>query len=174
MVKDYDHLFQRDPVLAEDAKTIASQARDVSEFINDKYGDLSAKIEGQVPSLRVAYQSACSLQHGQKIQRQPVALLQSCGFEVIEPRDPHLCCGSAGTYNILQPDIADRLRDEKISNLSATDPQVIASGNVGCIVQLASIAPCPVVHTVELLDWATGGPLPDALQGASVFEEFGP
>ena len=174
MVKDYEHLFQHDPMLAEDAKTITSLARDVSEFINEKFGDMSATINGKLPSLRVAYQSACSLQHGQKIQREPVALLQSCGFEVTEPRDSHLCCGSAGTYNILQPDIADRLRDQKISNLAATDPQVIASGNVGCMVQLASVAPCPVVHTVELLDWATGGPKPDALQGEPDFEEFGP
>jgi glycolate oxidase iron-sulfur subunit len=119
----------------------------------------------------VAYQSACSLQHGQQIQRQPVALLRSCGFEVTEPRDPHLCCGSAGTYNILQPRIADRLRDDKIAALAATEPQVIASGNVGCMVQLAANAPCPVVHTVELLDWATGGPQPGALSGTTLSGE---
>jgi glycolate oxidase iron-sulfur subunit len=116
----------------------------------------------------VAYQSACSLQHGQKIQHQPVGLLRSCGFEVTEPRDPHLCCGSAGTYNILQPDIADRLRDDKTTSLAEISPQVIASGNVGCMVQLAPVAPCPVVHTIELLDWATGGPQPDALSGTTL------
>ncbi len=168
MVKDYGYLFRLDPELADAAMTIASLAKDISEFFSDNFDDIGASVGMAPPSLRVAYQSACSLQHGQKIQHQPVALLRSCGFEVAEPRDPHLCCGSAGTYNILQPDIADRLRDDKITALAATDPQVIASGNVGCMVQLASVAPCPVVHTAELLDWATGGPRPDALLGATL------
>jgi glycolate oxidase iron-sulfur subunit len=169
MVKDYGHLFRRDADLAEPAARIASLTKDISEFLNETFDEGIAS-HGDPPDnmpseLRVTYQSACSLQHGQKIQRQPVALLRACGFDVSEPRDPHLCCGSAGTYNILQPKIADRLRDEKITTLSATSPQVIASGNVGCMVQLASVAPCPVVHTVELLDWATGGPRPDAIAG---------
>ena len=167
MVKDYGYLFRLDPELAEAAGTVASLAKDISEFFSENFDDFGASMAKTPPSLRVAYQSACSLQHGQNIQHQPVALLQSCGFEVTEPRDPHLCCGSAGTYNILQPDIADRLRDEKITALAATEPQVIASGNVGCMIQLEAVAPCPVVHTVELLDWATGGPRPDALPGAA-------
>ena len=167
MVKDYGHLFRFDVEAKESAKTIAFLAKDISEFFSEKFGDIGAKTDKSSPPLRVAYQSACSLQHGQKIQRQPVALLQSCGFEVTEPRDSHLCCGSAGTYNILQPDIADRLRDDKVDALARTDPQVIASGNVGCMVQLASVASCPVVHTVELLDWATGGPRPKVLSGVT-------
>lgn len=167
MVKDYGYLFRHDPTLVDAANRIATLAKDISEFLNDVLEDSEIEIKDGLPSLKVAYQSACSLQHGQKIQRQPVALLRSCGFEVVEPRDPHLCCGSAGTYNILQSDIADRLRAEKIVALAATEPQVIASGNVGCMVQLNSVAPCPVVHTVELLDWATGGPLPAALSGES-------
>ena len=171
MVKDYGYLFRLDPELAEAAGTVASLAKDISEFFSENFDDFGASMAKTPPSLRVAYQSACSLQHGQNIQHQPVALLQSCGFEVTEPRDPHLCCGSAGTYNILQPDIADRLRDEKITALAATEPQVIASGNVGCMIQLEAVAPCPVVHTVELLDWATGGPRPDALPGAALVED---
>ncbi|MDA1325982.1 MAG: glycolate oxidase subunit GlcF [Proteobacteria bacterium] len=167
MIKDYGHLFRFDTELMESAKTIASLARDISEFLSENFGDIGATTDKTSPPLRVAYQSACSLRHGQKIQREPVALLQSCGFEVTEPRDSHLCCGSAGTYNILQPDIADRLRDDKIDALARTGPQVIASGNVGCMVQLASVAPWPVVHTVELLDWATGGPRPEALSGVT-------
>jgi glycolate oxidase iron-sulfur subunit len=168
MVKDYGHLFRLDPDLADAAKTIASLAKDISEFFDEKFVDLNPSAGTAPSSLRVAYQSACSLQHGQKIQHQPVGLLRSCGFEVTEPRDPHLCCGSAGTYNILQPDIADRLRDDKTTSLAEISPQVIASGNVGCMVQLAPVAPCPVVHTIELLDWATGGPQPDALSGTTL------
>jgi len=166
MVKDYGYLFRLHPALADAAAKMSSLAKDISEFLNENVTDLGTG-RGKVPqSLRVAYQSACSLQHGQKVHRQPVALLQSCGFEVVEPRDPHLCCGSAGTYNILQPDIADRLRDGKTAALAATGPQVIASGNVGCMVQLAAVAPCPIVHTAELLDWATGGPQPASISGA--------
>jgi len=163
MVKDYGYLFRLDPDLAGAARTVASLAKDISEFLSENFADFGAAAGKAPPGLRVAYQSACSLQHGQKIHHQPVALLRSCGFEVTEPRDPHLCCGSAGTYNILLPDIAGRLREDKITALAATGPRVIASGNVGCMIQLEPAAPCPVVHTAELLDWATGGPRPDAL-----------
>jgi glycolate oxidase iron-sulfur subunit len=165
-------MFRSDPERAKTAEMISSLTRDISEFLSETVSNsqtgtgLHKRIDG--PSLQVAYQSACSLQHGQKIQRQPIALLESCGFQVVEPKNPHLCCGSAGTYNILQPDIADRLRDEKIATLAETAPQVIASGNVGCMVQLASVASCPVVHTAELLDWATGGPRPAALDEAAL------
>jgi glycolate oxidase iron-sulfur subunit len=161
MVKDYGFLFRDDPALAGDAAAVASLACDISEFI-DRIGLNAATAP---TALRVAYQSACSLRHGQKIHRQPIALLKRCGFEVVEPTDGHLCCGSAGTYNILQGDIAGRLRDRKLASLAAVNPQAIASGNVGCMVQLADGAPCPVLHTAELLDWATGGPRPEALQG---------
>lgn len=163
MVKDYGYLFRHDPALAEAAARIATLTRDISEFLSENFDDFGRGDGQSRVDFRVAYQSACSLQHGQDIRQQPATLLKACGFDVVEPRDPHLCCGSAGTYNILQPNIADRLRDEKLAALSDTCPQAIASGNVGCMVQLASAAPCPVVHTAELLDWATGGPLPDAL-----------
>lgn len=113
----------------------------------------------------VAYQSACSMQHGQKITTVPKDLLRQAGFEVREIAEGHLCCGSAGTYNIMQPALATRLRDRKIANIKATGAPVVASGNIGCMMQLAAGMETPVVHTVELLDWATGGPLPAALQG---------
>ena len=115
------------------------------------------------PRLRVAYHAACSLQHGQQVRSQPKALLQAAGFEVVEPRDSHLCCGSAGTYNLLQPEIAGELRARKVATLEERAPQVIATGNIGCMMQIGSATAVPVVHTVELLDWATGGPQPPAL-----------
>ncbi|HWP16524.1 MAG TPA: heterodisulfide reductase-related iron-sulfur binding cluster, partial [Xanthobacteraceae bacterium] len=105
----------------------------------------------------------CSLQHGQKIHRQPKDLLAAAGFRVSDVAEPHLCCGSAGTYNMMQPDIAATLRDRKIANIERTAADVIASGNIGCMTQLAPATAIPVAHTVELLDWAYGGPMPEAL-----------
>ncbi|MEQ9245735.1 MAG: heterodisulfide reductase-related iron-sulfur binding cluster, partial [Nitratireductor sp.] len=121
--------------------------------------------------LAVAYHSACSMQHGQKISREPRALLRRAGFVVREPREGHLCCGSAGTYNILQPDIAARLRDRKVRNIEATGAALVATGNIGCMTQIGSGTGMPVVHTVELLDWAYGGPKPAALPDAIVSRE---
>jgi glycolate oxidase iron-sulfur subunit len=113
------------------------------------------------PALTVAYHSACSLQHGQQVNAEPKALLRRAGFTVVEPAEPHICCGSAGTYNMLQPEIATRLRERKLGNLRATSADVIAAGNIGCITQLTGET--PIVHTVELLDWMAGGPSPKAL-----------
>ena len=113
----------------------------------------------------MAFHSACSLQHGQRVHREPKDLLAACGFVVKEIPEAHLCCGSAGTYNILQPDIAGRLRDRKIANIEKTAPDIIAAGNIGCITQIASGTAIPVVHPVELIDWATGGPVPEQLKG---------
>ena len=115
------------------------------------------------PGLAVAYHSACSMQHGQKITRQPKELLGKAGFVVKEPREGHLCCGSAGTYNIMQPEIATELRDRKVKNIAATGADVVATGNIGCITQIADRAGMPIVHTVQLLDWAYGGPKPKGL-----------
>ena len=110
----------------------------------------------------MAYHSACSLQHGQSVTAEPKALLQRAGFTVVEPAEPHICCGSAGTYNLLQPEIAERLRERKLGNLRATSPDLVAAGNIGCITQLDG-GGIPVVHTIELLDWMAGGPPPAAL-----------
>ncbi len=113
--------------------------------------------------LRVAYHAACSLQHGQQIKTAPKDLLKRVGFEVVEPADSHLCCGSAGTYNLMQPGISAELKARKVQTLEAKAPDLIAAGNIGCMMQIGSAARVPVVHTVELIDWATGGPKPRAL-----------
>ncbi len=156
-VKDYGFMFRNDP-LAEDAAKVSELACDISELLMKL--DLP---EGGAEPLRVAYHAACSLQHGQQIKTHPKTLLKRAGFEVVEPRDPHLCCGSAGTYNLLQPEIAGELKNRKLATLAETEPRVIAAGNIGCMIQIGSGAEVPVVHTVELLDWATGGPKPPAL-----------
>ncbi|RME17307.1 MAG: glycolate oxidase iron-sulfur subunit, partial [Alphaproteobacteria bacterium] len=119
--------------------------------------------EGTTPEargMRVAYHAACSLQHGQKVREAPKALLRRVGFEVVEPENSHLCCGSAGTYNLLQPEISDELKRRKVATLEAREPAVIAAGNIGCMVQIGGASRVPVVHTVELIDWALGGPKP--------------
>jgi glycolate oxidase iron-sulfur subunit len=157
-VKDYGHMFRLGP-LAEDAAEVAGMARDISELL--------ARIglpEGEAKGLRVAYHAACSLQHGQQVKTAPKDLLKRAGFEVVEPADSHLCCGSAGTYNLLQPEISTELKRRKVTSLEAKAPEVIAAGNIGCMMQIGSGTDVPVVHTVELLDWATGGPKPRALQ----------
>ncbi|MFT3670801.1 glycolate oxidase subunit GlcF [Aestuariivirga sp.] len=159
-IKDYGHMFRLDPVYAEKAKAVAAKARDISELL--AMLDLP---EGK-GGLRVTYHSACSLQHGQQLKTGPQALLRRAGFEVTDVPEAQICCGSAGTYNILQPDISQRLRDRKLANIASTDPQVIAAGNLGCMTQLAQKSGVPVVHTVELLDWAYGGPPPPQLDQA--------
>ncbi len=158
-VKDYGHMFRGDP-LAEDAARVASIAMDVSEVLMKL--DLP---EGAGKDLTVAYHAACSLQHGQQIKTHPKTLLKRAGFRVVEPADSHLCCGSAGTYNLMQPEISAQLKARKVATLEAKSPDIIAAGNIGCMVQIGSGTDLPVVHTVELLDWATGGPCPPALQG---------
>jgi glycolate oxidase iron-sulfur subunit len=159
MVKDYGFLLREDPAYAEKATRIAGLARDISEVV----AKLDLKTLGAVPALRVAYHSACSLQHGQQIHAEPKALLATAGFEVVDVPEGHLCCGSAGTYNLLQPELATALRERKLANIALTRSALVAAGNIGCITQLAGDSPVPIMHTVELLDWATGGPPPPAL-----------
>ncbi|SFD12329.1 glycolate oxidase subunit GlcF [Tropicimonas isoalkanivorans] len=156
-VKDYGHMFRNGP-LASKAAAVSALAKDVSEVLADLRPEASAP-----EPLRVAYHAACSLQHGQQVRTAPKALLAGAGFTVVEPADPHLCCGSAGTYNLLQPEIAGDLKARKVRTLEARAPEVIATGNIGCMIQIGSGTGVPVVHTVELLDWATGGPKPAAL-----------
>jgi glycolate oxidase iron-sulfur subunit len=163
MVKDYGFILRKDPAYAERAWRVGSLARDVNEVMTDLGLSRSAFLPD--PNLRrVAYHSACSLQHGQRLHGEPKALLAAAGFDPLDVPEGHLCCGSAGTYNILQPKIAAALRDRKLINIASTRPAVVATGNIGCIVQLSPDCPVPVVHTVELLDWATGGPPPKAVQ----------
>jgi glycolate dehydrogenase iron-sulfur subunit len=162
-VKDYGFMLRQDPAYAEKAARIASLARDITEVITMLR--LEAPSGGITAShRRVAYHSACSMQHGQSIHTGPQALLTAAGFESLEVPEGHICCGSAGTYNILQPEIAAALCDRKLINIAAVRPNLVATGNIGCITQLARDCPVPVVHTVELLDWATGGPAPKGLQ----------
>ena len=155
--KDFGYLFRNDPSLAGKAAAVSAKARDVTELLAEL--GLPPRATG-VPALPVAYHSACSMQHGQKVDAAPRQLLAAAGFEVREIAEGHLCCGSAGTYNVLQPEIAERLRERKLANVARTKAQVVATGNVGCITQLDGTDGIRVVHTVELLDWATGGPPP--------------
>lgn len=156
-VKDYGHML-RDTPMAEEARRVSAIAVDVSELLMQL--DLP---ESAAKGLRVAYHAACSLQHGQQIKTHPKVLLEKAGFEVVEPRDAHLCCGSAGIYNLMQPRISGQLKERKIKALEEKTPDMIAAGNIGCMMQIGSGTDLPVVHTVELLDWATGGPKPPAL-----------
>ncbi|SMR70937.1 glycolate oxidase iron-sulfur subunit [Aliiroseovarius halocynthiae] len=155
-VKDYGFMFRNDR-LAEDAAAVSGMAKDISELLMEL--DVPTADMGQ----RVAYHSACSLQHGQQVKTHPKTLLKRAGYEVVEPADPHLCCGSAGTYNLMQPEISKELQKRKVTNLEAKTPDIISAGNIGCMIQIGSGTGIPVVHTVELLDWATGGPKPRKL-----------
>jgi glycolate oxidase iron-sulfur subunit len=156
-VKDYGHMF-RNEALASEAAAVSEIAMDVSEVLMKL--DLP---ECGPRGLKVAYHAACSLQHGQQIKTYPKDLLKRAGYKVVEPADSHLCCGSAGTYNLMQPEISKELKARKVETLEATRPDIIAAGNIGCMMQIGSGTEVPIVHTVELLDWATGGPRPAGL-----------
>ena len=159
-IKDYGFMLRTDPLYAERASKVAGLARDITEYLSA----LALAADQSAPGLVVAYHAACSLQHGQRVTRQPKQLLADLGFVVKDVPDGHLCCGSAGTYNILQPDIARRLRERKVGTIERLRPDVIAAGNIGCMVQIAAGTKLPVVHTIELIDWATGGAEPPALR----------
>lgn len=159
-VKDYGFMLRTDAAYAEKARQVSALAQDISEYVSD----LPLAVTRKGASLSVAYHAACSLQHGQKLVRQPKQLLSQAGFEVKDVPEGHLCCGSAGTYNMLQPEIAARLRDRKVANIERTRADIVATGNIGCMVQIGQSTKLPVVHTIELIDWATGGPEPVALK----------
>jgi glycolate oxidase iron-sulfur subunit len=163
-VKDYGFMLRADQTYASRAARVSRLALDISEYL----ARLQCSPQGSPSGLIVAYHSACSLQHGQKVGRTPKELLSKMGFVVKEVPEAHLCCGSAGTYNMLQPELATRLRDRKVANIETLKPDVIAAGNIGCMTQIAAGTAIPVVHTVELIDWATGGPPPEGLTGAGV------
>jgi glycolate oxidase iron-sulfur subunit len=157
MVKDYEHVVGDDPELKDIAAQVAGLTCDISELLADL--PLSTIID-PAPEGRgvVAYHSACSLQHGQKIHDLPVSLLRQAGYEVRQPLEPHLCCGSAGVYNILQPEMADGLRQRKLDTIRGTGAPIVAAGNIGCIQQLDD--DIPVRHTIQFIDYASGGPPP--------------
>jgi glycolate oxidase iron-sulfur subunit len=157
VMKDYGFLLRNDPQ-AKDAAKISAITQDISEYLLKIYQPTQA-----APNLTVAYHAACSLQHGQQITTAPKTLLRKAGFNIVEPKDPHLCCGSAGTYNIMQPEIAASLRRRKLDTLKAKSPDLIAAGNIGCLTQLSGDG-IPTVHMVELLDWMAGGNKPQALR----------
>jgi glycolate oxidase iron-sulfur subunit len=160
-IKDYGFMLRHDPEYASKAARVSAIAKDITEFLAS-----CGPLKFVAPTgIKVAYHSACSMQHGQQIRTEPKALLGDAGFDVRDVPEGHICCGSAGTYNLLQPEIADKLRDRKIANIEKTNSQIIATGNIGCAIQLGLGTDIPVVHTIELLDWATGGPRPPRLQG---------
>jgi glycolate oxidase iron-sulfur subunit len=158
-IKDYGFMLRLDPAYAGKAARVSALAKDVTEYL----ASIQLPEPALEPGLAVAYHSACSMQHGQKITRQPKDLLKRAGFDVREPKEGHLCCGSAGTYNILQPEIAGKLRSRKVANIEATGAPLVATGNIGCMTQIGGGTRLPVVHTVELLDWAYGGPRPEGV-----------
>lgn len=167
-IKDYGFMFRNEPDYAEKAAKVSALAKDVTEFLETL--ELAPVRDVAMP---IAYHSACSMQHGQQLKDGPKRLLSGAGFKVKEVPEGHICCGSAGVYNILQPEIAGRLRERKIGNIERTKPVLVATGNIGCMTQLAKGfadkgATTPVVHTAELLDWATGGPLPEKLARAGI------
>ena len=163
-IKDYGFMFRDDPDYAEKAARVSEITKDVTEYMSS----LTLMEPVNRADLVVAYQSACSMQHGQQIRTEPKALLKQAGFTVKDVPEGHICCGSAGTYNLLQPEIAGQLRARKVTNIERTKPDLIATGNIGCLTQIGKGTDIPIVHTVELLDWATGGPVPEALEVAGL------
>jgi glycolate oxidase iron-sulfur subunit len=159
-IKDYGHMLRLDPVYADKAARISALAKDITEYL------AGLDLPSHMPrGITVAYHSACSMQHGQRITMAPKLLLKAAGFTVRDPAEGHLCCGSAGTYNIMQPEISGELKARKVRNLEATKADIIATGNIGCITQIATGTGMPILHTVELLDWAYGGERPGKLDG---------
>jgi glycolate oxidase iron-sulfur subunit len=165
-IKDYGFMFRDDPAYADKARRVSEIAKDVTEYVTS----LELMEPVRETDLVVAYHSACSMQHGQAIRTEPKTLLKRAGFTVKDVPEGHICCGSAGTYNLLQPEIAGQLRARKVANIERTRPDVIATGNIGCMTQIGLGTKIPIVHTVELLDWATGGPIPEALDEAGVLD----
>jgi glycolate oxidase iron-sulfur subunit len=155
-LKDYGFLFRNDPDYAEKAARVSKLSKDITEYLEVLNLPAPKVKSGMV----VAYHGACTLQHGQQIKVTPKTLLAKAGFSVREPVEAHICCGSAGTYNMLQPEISKRLQERKAKNVMATGADVVVAGNIGCLVQIGAVIDKPIMHTVELLDWAYGGPKP--------------
>ena len=161
-LKDYGFIFSADKDFKKKAKKISELTKDITEYLDQNVKlNFNKKLE---KSYKIAYHSACSMQHGQKIHKEPVNLIKKTGNEVIEIPDGHICCGSAGTYNLLQSDIAEKLLEKKLFNIQKIKPEIISTGNIGCITQISSGTNIPILHTVEIIDWYTGGPKPNILK----------
>ena len=163
-LKDYGFIFRTDEVFKKKAKKISELTKDISEYLDEKVKLNFVTKTPNEKKYKIAYHSACSMQHGQKIHKEPINLIKKTGNEVIDIPDGHICCGSAGTYNLLQNDIAKKLLKNKILNIEKTKPQFISTGNIGCITQIANGTKIPILHTVEIIDWYTGGPKPKILK----------
>ena len=162
-LKDYGFIFRSDNNLKIKAKKISELTKDISEYLDENVKLNFIKNKENNKEYKIAYHSACSMQHGQKIHDVPINLIKKTGNKVFDIPDGHLCCGSAGTYNLLQNDIAKKLLKNKISNIEKIKPQFITTGNIGCITQIANGTKIPILHTVEIIDWYTGGPKPEVL-----------
>ena len=163
-LKDYGFIFRSDANLKKKAKKISELTKDIAEYLDEHVKLDFIKNKDNDKEYKIAYHSACSMQHGQKIHHAPINLIKKTGNQVFNIPDGHLCCGSAGTYNLLQNDIAKKLLKNKISNIEKINPQFIATGNIGCITQIANGTKIPILHTVEIIDWYTGGPKPEVLR----------
>jgi len=164
-LKDYGFIFRTDDNLKKKAKKISELTKDISEYLDENVKLNFIKNKENTRGYKIAYHSACSMQHGQKVHAEPINLIKKTGNEVVEIPDGHLCCGSAGTYNMLQTEIADKLLKEKIMNIEKVRPDIISTGNIGCIAQIANGTTIPILHTIEIIDWYTGGPKPKILSG---------
>ena len=162
-LKDYGFIFRSDKDFKKKAKKISELTKDISEYLDGNVKLNFIKNKKIEKKYKIAYHSACSMQHGQKIHKEPINLIKKTGNEVIEIPDGHICCGSAGTYNLLQSDIAKKLLKNKVSNIEKIKPEIISTGNVGCISQISNGTQIPILHTVEIIDWYTGGPKPKVL-----------
>ena len=163
-LKDYGFIFRSDNDYKKKAKKISELTKDITEYLDEnvKLNFIDNSADGK--KYKIAYHSACSMQHGQKIHKEPINLIKKTGNQVLEISDGHICCGSAGTYNLLQGDIAQKLLKNKIANIEKIKPQFISTGNIGCITQIANGTKIPILHTVEIIDWYTGGPKPEVLK----------
>ena len=161
-LKDYGFIFKDHPdkELRRKAKQISELAKDITEYLGK---NIKLNFVPQEKKYKIAYHSACSMQHGQKVHAQPINLLKQSGNDILEVPDGHLCCGSAGTYNLLQGTMAKELLKRKVENINKIEPDFISAGNIGCITQIATGTQTPIVHTVELLDWFTGGNKPTSI-----------
>ena len=163
-LKDYGFILRADENFKKKAKKISELTKDITEYLHEnvKLNFITNSKNKKV--YKIAYHSACSMQHAQKIHKEPINLIKKTGNQVLEVPEGHICCGSAGTYNLLQKDIANKLLENKVKNIKKINPEIISTGNIGCIKQIEKKINVPILHTIEIIDWYTGGPKPDVLK----------